>query len=492
MTSGTDAITRPSGLGLALPRVSEAQFGALLFWVVLAAGAAWRVWFASVDDSIYWPDEVFQTLEPAHGLIHGYGFRAWEFEDGARSWFFPGVLAGFLWTFERLGLERPAEYVPAFKLLFCGLGLLTAGGCWTLARSLGASRSAAAAGAAVFALAAPMIYFSPRALGETASAAPIVWAFALALRPGASRRALGWAAVLLTAAVLIRLQNGLFCLGLLAILAGQRRWADVRFSFAALCLGALYFGALDWMTWGRPFHSALVYIQFNLIEGKSSLFGTAPWFYYLITYWTSMPLLSAIGGVLFLVGYRRAPGLSWTALIAFGSLWLIPHKEFRFVVPALPLMCVVAAMGLDRLGEGLRRWGGAPLLATGVVAAGLVSAAATPGLTFGDLGQVTRARPADMPALDNDGAFNRLLMAAHDRPDLCGLYMAGAEMIWTGGYVHLHRDVPLSTARAPNGPMNYAVAEGDPRARPPALQGRTVAVDGRQALIRLDAPTCGR
>ena len=490
MVSDTDHIAlRTARLRLPL-RLSEARLGAVLLVLALAAGAAWRLWFASVDDSIYWPDEIFQSLEPAHGLAFGYGFRPWEYIEGARSWFFPGALAVLFRLFDLVGLDAPAQYLPAFELLFCGVGVLTAWGCHRLARSLGASAPAAAAGAAIFALAAPMIYFAPRALGETASAAPIVFAFALALRQGAGRRALAWSASLLGIAVLLRLQNGIFCLGLLGILAGQRRWSDFRYVFVVLTLWAAYMGALDWFNWGRPFHSALVYLKFNLIDGKASMFGTAPWHYYAETFSTSMPALSAVLAVFFIAGYRRAPGLSWTALIALVSLWAIPHKEFRFVVPALPLFCAVAALGIDRAGALIGRRGAAPALATAVTALALVSASDVPRLTFGDLGQITGNRTAETRALDHDGAANRLLVAAGEQPDLCGIFVASDELVWLGGYVHLHRDVPLFALYEPMKPFNYAISQRDPKRRRPGLDGRVVATDGSLALIRLARPRC--
>ena len=61
--------------------------------LILGVGAALRVWLALTDDGIYWPDEVFQSLEPAHRLVFGYGMRAWEFIEGARNWALPGVVA---------------------------------------------------------------------------------------------------------------------------------------------------------------------------------------------------------------------------------------------------------------------------------------------------------------------------------------------------------------------------------------------------------------
>lgn len=497
MASDTDHLASPPGrtgplrrLGEA--RLGEARLGAVLLAMALGAGAAWRLWFAAADDSIYWPDEIFQSLEPAHRLAFGYGILPWEYVEGARSWFFPGALALIFRGFAAVGLDRPGEYLPAFELVFCGLGVATIWGCWRLARALGASAPAAAAGAAIFALAAPMIYFAPRALSETASAAPVAFAFALALRKGAGRRTLAVAASLLGLAVLLRLQNGLFCLGLLAILGGRRRWGDLRFTFGVLCLWAIGFGALDWISWGRPFHSAAVYLRFNLIEGKASSFGTAPWSYYAETFSTAMPALSLALAGLFIAGFRRAPGLSWTALIALVSLWAIPHKEFRFVAPVLPLFCAVAALGIDRAGAALQRWGGASAAAAAVVALAMASAPHTARLTFGELGQITEDRTADTPALDHGGGSNRLLTAAGERPDLCGVVLAQPDLVWTGGYVRLHRNAPLFVAGEahPPGGANYAVAGLDPKTRPPGLEGQVVAADGDKALIRLAKPSC--
>ena len=61
--------------------------------LVLPLAVCVRLWVAWTDQGIIWPDEIYQSLEPAHHLAFGYGFTAWEFVDGARSWVFPGLLA---------------------------------------------------------------------------------------------------------------------------------------------------------------------------------------------------------------------------------------------------------------------------------------------------------------------------------------------------------------------------------------------------------------
>lgn len=50
-------------------------------------------------------DEYWQSLEVAHGIAFGYGYRTWEWESQIRSAFLPGMLI------ENLGLGNTILYV---------------------------------------------------------------------------------------------------------------------------------------------------------------------------------------------------------------------------------------------------------------------------------------------------------------------------------------------------------------------------------------------
>src|SRR5262249_20954686 len=76
--------------------VSEPRLAGALLLGALGVGAAIRLWLSVNDDGIYWPDEIYQSLEPAHRLVFGYGLVAWEFVQGARSWLLAGALAAGL------------------------------------------------------------------------------------------------------------------------------------------------------------------------------------------------------------------------------------------------------------------------------------------------------------------------------------------------------------------------------------------------------------
>src|SRR5690349_7416820 len=105
------------------PSTWEARGWGWLLAAVLAAGAALRVHQALTDDGMHWPDEIYQSLEPAHRAVYGYGLRAWEMVEGARHWALPGLVAVVLWLSELLHLTAPREYLTVVRLIFCAVGV---------------------------------------------------------------------------------------------------------------------------------------------------------------------------------------------------------------------------------------------------------------------------------------------------------------------------------------------------------------------------------
>jgi len=439
-----------------------------LVWGALALGALVRIHLASTDDGIYWPDEIYQSLEPAHRLVFGYGFVPWEFIDGARNWALPGLVAGLLWVAKVLGLDAPPQYLLLVRLAFIAASVGCAWGVWKLAQALGASPWPAALASAAAALYALGLYFGHRAMSENASALPVVlglWLLVEAAADGArKKRLLG--ASLLGAAVLLRLQCGLFCAGVLVWQLARRKWREAGETAGVFAAWAFLFGLLDELTWGGWFHSAIKYLQFNLVEGKGAAWGTAGFGYYLHTLWTAMPLLWLVLGLGALLAARKAPFVFACAAVFFVAHSYIPHKELRFLLPMLPLVFALAAVGLSQLPAGRPAQLGLAALA---LAAGF-SLARHGTLTFGDLGAYPERPTAS--AWDDFGPINRLLARAGRLPDLCGIRVP-AHLAWVGGYSYLHKNVPLYM---PNQPpdwrhFNYAVVPKGSSPQPTAQDG---------------------
>lgn len=434
----------------------------------LSVGLVSRLIFAFSDDGLWWPDEYYQALEPAHRAVFGYGWQAWEFVDGARNWTLAGIVAGVLKFADALHLPLIST-VEVFCVL---INVSTVIAVYSLAKSLGASRWASSLSATVFSFMGLAVFMSPRTMGEGWSALPVTLAFALLLR---EKRSLVLAGLLLSLAVALRLQNGLFCLGALVIVFKRGTRRELLTLLGVLFGGALIYGLIDLFTWGSFFHSAITYIRFNLIEGRASSFGTHPIWLYVTSLITSegatvIPLV-----LLSLIAMRRSRELPLMIIAFLAVHSLIPHKELRFVFPVLPLLAAHAAVGLDLV---------KPQVQGAVVTLALLSLASLPWLTFGRLG--ISDPPRDLPALDHGGPYNRLLARAGQLDDLCGLRINGFVHWRTGGYAYFHKNAPLYRAEKPTegeGHFNYVIA---PKG---SIEGQEVATDRDVALIRLNLTT---
>ncbi|HEX8705631.1 MAG TPA: hypothetical protein VF815_42750 [Myxococcaceae bacterium] len=458
-----------------------------LLALALAIGAALRVWQAIADDGLYWPDEIYQSLEPAHRLVFGYGLVAWEFIAGARNWALPALVAALMGLAQALGLDSPPGYLGFIKAAFGLMGTACAWGSYRLARAYGAVPLAAATGGVLLCLASMALYFAPRAMSENATALPVVLGLALALTPDASRRTLVVAASLLGLAVLLRLQSGVFCLGLLGVLAARRKWREAGLVLGVLTVWAVLFGLLDRLTWGQWFHSAFVYWDFNVRQQGGNRWGTAPFSYYDRVLFNGMPWVSWVVTVLGGLALRRAPGLALIVGAFFLLHALQPHKELRFLVPLFPLVAALAGVGMNvALNEfqTLRLRGALAVL---VMSVGAGSALSSGHLTFGDLGQYEDVKPR-ASAYDDSGAINRMLTLAGQREDLCGLKIEHVHIAWTGGYSYFHRQVPLYPHFGPgrdSGRFNYVLTHAGQ-----GFGGEVVAEEAGNVLLRLPVGSC--
>ena len=448
--------------------------------LLLALGLAARLWMSFTDDGIYWPDEIHASLEPAHRLAFGSGLISWEYGVGARRWALPGVLSAVLWSAAAAGLDDPAQYLALVRILTSALAVAAAWAGYFLARRFGASEWPAIAGASVFAIAGPAVYFGPRALSDTVSILPVVLGLALAL-PAASTRADRIAgASLLGLALLLRLHTAIFLPALVIVWLARRRWREAGEVTSLLFAWVFVLGALDWLTWGEWFQSPRLYLAFTFDMGGGAITGDSPASYYGQMFFRSMPFVAVVLTPLAVAGAFRAPALAFVVAVLLAAHVLTPNKAYRYVLVALPLLGALGAVGLQWL-TTLGRARLMPIGAAALVAAAAISLITMRSLTFGDIGPWERTRPTES-AFDDVGPVNRLLMKAGRQSDLCGLKIETHHLAWTGGYTYLHRNVPLYAPDGPpreSGRYNYVIV---PASETP---GNPVAQDGGVVLRRL-------
>jgi len=462
------------------PAASEQErWFAVASGVVLLLAALPRLWAAWFDHGVFWPDEIYQSLEQAHRLVFGYGVVPWEFVRGARSWVFPGTIAGLLKLGSLLGLSSGQSLVLLVKTSMALVSLAGVYLAMRLARAL--AGNVAALITALFAgFFAASILLGSRCLAETVSGPVVMGMVLIAARPGRNAQLLAGAVAGL--AIYLRYQNGLISVGLLAILVTDRRFRDAIYYACACGVVGVLGGLLDWITWGQPFHAFKMYLWFNLYKSADK-FGAYPFGYYAEVAWNiSGPALIVVG-VGFILGARLAPKL--VALVAGYVLIhsFVPHKELRFLMPVVPLALALSGAGLADAARRLR--GGntiAVLLAVG--SAAWMGFAATQ-LTWEKLG-FPSDRGARSPWHSGEG-INRLLWELGGREDVCGVIVSGESFGWIGGYSYFHRDVDMfpgeGAGEAERASANYWIAPASDVAPAPY---RVVTTEREFALLRRD------
>jgi hypothetical protein len=393
-----------------------------LLALLLRVGAAMRV------PSLAHPDEVFQTQEPAHRLAYGYGIITWEWRDGIRSWAFPAFLAAVMRATDWMG-PGSAGYLWATTILLSLISLTTVwfGFAWAKRASGIEAAMIAAGGCAIW---YELVIFSPRALTEVLAAHILLPGLYLGAHADGrwEKRKLFLAGILCGLAMCLRIQ--LFpAVALAGLYFCRSRWrARMPAVFAGILLPLAVFGVVDAITWSYPFQSFFRYFWVNVVEGRSVLYGTEPWYWYLAI------LLAHLGPILFLalVGVRRSPFLGWIALAILAPHSLLPHKEVRFIYPLIPILITLAALGTMEIARELDRFLKSqiyPKIAASValVLFALFSAFLAPQFTYWNY---------------NSGAMAMVEQLSRN-PAVCGLGVHGISWFDTGGYTHLHRNIPM-------------------------------------------------
>jgi hypothetical protein len=396
--------------------------------ILLSIALGLRIGLAIFLPNVFHPDEIFQTLEPAHRLVYGYGVTTWEWRSGIRSWVLPSFLAGVMRSTGWMG-SGASGYTCGVIVVLSLLSLSTVwfGFAWAK-RVSGMEAAIVAAGACSIFF--DLVYFAPKALNEVVATHVLLPGLYLGTDKAASgeRNRLFFAGMLCGLAASLRIQL-IPAVAFAAIYFCYPSWRRRAPAIAiGLLVPILLFGLADRITLRYPWQSFVSYFKANTIDGRSLLYGVEPW------YWYVPVLVTLLGPTILFVwkGARRSPFLAILSCIILISHSLIAHKEIRFLYTILPLAITLAAIGFvdsaANLSSFMRLRGSSKIIIT----LGLLFFAISSALVASLYSNWCRASGAQV-------AFDHL---SRD-PTLCGV--AFYEVNWwnTGGYTHLHRNVPI-------------------------------------------------
>jgi len=216
---------------------------------------------------------------------------------------------------------------------------------------------------------------------------------------------------------------------------------DIRRKWPWLILGALIpigvQAVVDWGTMGLPLQSIWRYFWINIMEQRAAAYGVMPAYWYLgrlLVIWGPILPFLLVAAIL---GTRRAPLLAAMVVAHVAAHTLIGHKEERLLFPALPLLIILAGLGICEVMSRTGIFRRAPGRAAAITLLCLAALSVFGGARDGFAGNWSKMS-GGLYATD----FLR------ERQDLCGiglLHGPGWLGYWFpgGGYYRLHRPVPF-------------------------------------------------
>lgn len=329
--------------------VSLKRFGTLLFCLTL-----WRLVSVFVIQTAHVPDEYWQSEEVAHRLAFGYGYLTWEWHEGIRSYIYPFFIS---LIYRMLGFCH-LDYVQFLTTLPRILQALLAAYAdyrlydWTRSKWV------------LFSICANWYWYycAPRILLNTLETSLTTIALTIFPWRDSGERSIKylWIVALLCA---IRPTAAVIWTPLCFyhILTTPSSKIILLLNYFKIGIVTLTLSTiLDSHCYGTFVITPLEFLRANIFNQIGSFYGSHSTFWYITS---GLPVILGLNYLTFLIGtwqvikhptrfHRQAVMLvtiGWT----IGIYSLIAHKEFRFILPLLPLLICLSAVGTLCLKEAL-------------------------------------------------------------------------------------------------------------------------------------------
>lgn len=405
---------------------------------IIAIGLIARVLFALGSDHVYFPDEIFQTIEQAYRLITGYGVVPWEFAYHMRSYVPALLLTGPLKLLLELTRD-PYWYTLGMRIFLACVSVILIPASHALTYALYRNRTLALLAAFSSAIWYELIYFSTRAFTEAMALNFLAGAVLVYLTKHRERFVL--AGLLVGMGILIRIMYLPLGIYIVYVLSRRLNRMGMNRFVLGLVLATLLFGVVDMVAYGSFLVHIPLYFKYSVTNGLSRIFGEQPWWYYLYA------LTVTSGGLIVSIFSSQTRTHAKSILIALLLIVvphsLIQHKEYRFVLIVIPMVLILASSWLY---NRTMTWSRLPLLTTSIIML-LVSIAGA--LRFLPISQLY---PYAFGA-ENDLAFYR--EAA--KGAVCGMWDKSGSWVEHGSNYLIGARVPLYSLDAPPTPTDYDV-----------------------------------
>lgn len=299
-------------------------------------------------NTFFQADEYWQSLEPAHELVFGYGYLTWEWREGLRSFIHPLLFSVVYAVSEMLGLgELGVLYLPKIAQ-----GVITAIGEWYLYKFVQrvTKNELIARGALLLSVISAFNWYCiTRTFSNSfeltlTTVALSYWNWGAVVDWTEMNISLGFAAL----SCFLRPTNGLVWVVLGLQFLWRSSWNQRMKLVTSSLIMTVVVGSIntviDYWYYGQLIFPLWKFIKFNAVSSLSRFYGVSPWHFHLTQ---SLPLILMLYIPFFLYGCIKAPysGLNTVVISVIAAFSLIDHKEFRFMLPLQPFMLLITSYG---------------------------------------------------------------------------------------------------------------------------------------------------
>ncbi|XP_004309941.1 PREDICTED: GPI mannosyltransferase 3 isoform X1 [Fragaria vesca subsp. vesca] len=316
---------------------------------------AFRIVNALLVQTYFNPDEHWQALEVAHRITFGFGHLTWEWKQGIRSYLHPLLFAFLYKVLALLGLDTPLFMIKSprlFQSLFSAFGDL-----YLYKLSVVLFGDQVAKWALFSQLTNWFMFFClNRTLSNSLETILTIVSLYYwpCIRPSSSKLPLGsrkWGLIFAALACAIRPTSAIIWLyvGILELLVSCDK---PRFIFLEVApIGVLVLGLtflVDRLMYGSWILVPLNFLRFNFLSSGGDYYGTHKWHWYFTQGFTVMVftyLPFSIAGIMQSKQWKLSGLIAWV----LGLYSVLGHKEFRFVLPVLPIALIFSGYALAEL-----------------------------------------------------------------------------------------------------------------------------------------------
>uniref|UniRef100_A0AC35UC90 Mannosyltransferase n=1 Tax=Rhabditophanes sp. KR3021 TaxID=114890 RepID=A0AC35UC90_9BILA len=297
------------------------------------------------------PDEIFQSLEPAHNYVFGSGHLTWEWSSKIRSPFHVLLISGLYQVLQLCGIDSTWTIIHGPRILHAILFAVGDYYFTKLASKILKDKKAEHIALLLILTNWFMFYCGPRTLSNSLEC--VLTTIALNYYPFDKEKKIDsytnfWYIPIGLFSTCVRPTSVLLYIPL----GINHLWqceAKLRLLFVHVIPHTVFVLLVsqicDFWFYQTFDNSLWNFAKFNVFDGGSAFFGTNPWYYYLLDGLPALLTVNMATAVAFVALPAKKPSLLLYGTGVFYVLIhsLLPHKEHRFMLPVLPIFILYSA-----------------------------------------------------------------------------------------------------------------------------------------------------